>query len=178
VRVGPVASTDAIGYEMTRATGIAGVTTIDGVDVRTLRPRTNVDVSVSPLTWGPNMAPLGAATASSTYDLEPGYDPSKGIDGYLDTRWSSMGISSTFDVEWTTPQKFNTIVLNNYIPNSPLAIQVWDDATGQYETVACTDQTSGIVKLRFADKTSTKLRLNGVISFYELGVYYTEMNMP
>lgn len=171
IKVGPI-DTLAVGGEIASVTGIAGVTTVSGVKVRTLRPRSMTDVELSPMVLGDNLALSGFAGASDTYTDEPGYEAGKGIDANADTRWSSNGATADFDITWSSPQKVNRVVLNNQCAQAgTLVVKVFNDSTGEFETVGSADLLVGTVAVGFSDKVTTTVRLSGLISFWEVEIY-------
>ncbi|MHB9038934.1 MAG: discoidin domain-containing protein, partial [Armatimonadota bacterium] len=142
VKVGPVV-TGAMGDEFVTVTGIAGVATVSDVQVRTLKPMSSANVQMPVMEMGPNLAPLGTASASTTWPDPNGiYDPIKGIDGDMNTRWSVSAdqiYPATYDVTWPTSQTINRVFIKNWTAIDGISVQVWNSDTSAFETVATGD---------------------------------------
>lgn len=125
---------------------------------------------------GTNLGPLGHATAQSVYG--PGYEVEKGNDGNMGTRWSGAERQQWYEIQWTTPQTFNTVIIRNldaeWNKNIPFTLKVWNDSTGQFTTVGTLTPYTSEAKFTFPDMTSTRIRVENVITFWELQVHWDD----
>ncbi len=122
---------------------------------------------------GTNFGPLGHATAQSVYG--PGYEVEKGNDGNMGTRWSGAERNQWYEIRWTTPQTFNTVRIRNldadWNKNIPFTLKVWNDSASQWATIGTVTPSTSTALFRFPDVTSTRIRVENVITFWELQVY-------
>ncbi|MHB9038408.1 MAG: hypothetical protein ACYC64_17290 [Armatimonadota bacterium] len=120
----------------------------------------------------PNLAREGTANASATWP-DPAYTASMGNDGNLATRWSGLGSGSEwYEIDWTTSQTFNAIALYyQSIASTQIIVQAWNSLTGRFEDVSSMPATASKMNFYFPRVTTTRLRLQNVVSFWEAEVY-------
>ena len=125
-----------------------------------------------------NLAPFGVASASSSV---PGYEPNRSNDQDFDTQWNaaSDGPNEWYEIDWASPQRFDSVTVlygDGYShARTRLAVQIWDAATSSWKTIASkgdgTDPLPAEAEVSFREVTSAKIRLTGVVTLREFGVY-------
>lgn len=129
-----------------------------------------------------NLALSGKATASSVFQDSPDMVPAKGIDGDMATRWGGKARGEWFQIDWDKPQTIAGVVLHNYNESwnkgIPFTVQAWDaklngGAGGFFDVKTMTPGTA-TVTFRFGPVTTTRIRLNNLVTFWEVEVYDQE----
>lgn len=136
-------------------------------------------LSTAPANAAKNLASLAKASASSIWQDSPDYAPAKAIDGDMKTRWGGKGRDSWYQLEWDAPRAICGMVMHNYDEvwnkNIPFTLQVWDRSldggTGGFRDVQTVTPASSTAAFQFPVVTTTKLRVNNVITFWEIEVY-------
>ena len=105
--------------------------------------------------------------------------PAKAIDGDMKTRWGGKARGEWYQLDWDTPHALCGAVIHNYSEvwnkNIPFTLQVWDPSSnggaGGFRDVQTITTASATVLFQFPAVTTTKLRVNNVITFWEIEVY-------
>ena len=177
----------AIQNEYVSVTGIAGAMDVDGVTVRTIRPRSAGDL-VKTVSSGTNLAPLGIASALAEAG---GLEAFKGNDGDMATRFSHIGGGTGYwyEIDWPTAQTFNQVMMYNFCASwnsGPYSVQIWNGTDWADVTTFVTQfppypdgnpmysapyGTAVPAVASFPTVTTTKLRVQSTVTFFELEVY-------
>lgn len=130
-----------------------------------------------------NLATSGTASASTQY---AGLEAPYGIDGSMSTRFSHTagGAGEWYQVDWSTPQTFNKVVLWNFCASwnsGPFTLQVWQDGgwqtVGTFITALPPDPngapygTAVAATYTFPTLTTDKVKVLSTVTFFEFEVY-------
>ena len=126
-----------------------------------------------------NIALQGKASASNIWRDAPDMTPELAIDGKMNTRWGGLARGEWYQIDWDRPQTISGVIIYNYDEvwnrNIPFTLQIWDTSLdsgkGGFKDVQTVVPKTSRVIFTFPPVTTTKLRVNNCITFWELEVY-------